>query len=417
MLVVILLILFSELTIIFCSEFNKNNKIELLNLLYNKQKQDPSIKCLININYADTIQNKYINTPYDTNFTYGKYIDFFVSISDTNKYIVLPLNEFRNTFNPQKIVIGLRHDIDLDLNKAYQLSIVENNIGVRSSYFVLHAANYYLAKPNRMSTHNKKIIFPLMVMQDKYNHEIGWHNDLITLQLIYKIDPINYLYQELDWLRKNGLLIYGTSSHGSKYCCTYKFLNLYFWKDFKNYNNPAFNYYDKVIVNGESICFKKALLKDFNLDYEAYFLSFNKYYSDASFINGQRWHIGKLNLNMLKPGDRIQILMHPCYYYAKGSNLSEITSFNVFSQKKSIINSVNSTITIKVPYGTNLSSLHANFIVSKKANAWIGNRKQVSGLEPINFSQPVVLKIVAENGLSSKKWTIIVTQESKPLVQ
>jgi len=409
MLVVILVIIFSELTIIFRDETHNDNRIELLNTLYNKIDQDTLIKHLININYQDTIQNKYLNTPYDTNFTYSKYIDFLTTLSDTNKYIVLPLNEFRNTFNPKKIVIGLRHDIDLDLNKAYQLSTVENNIGIRSSYFVLHTANYYLDKPNIMTSHNKKTISILRIMQDKFSDEIGWHNDLITLQVIYKIDPIDYLHQELAWIRKNGLLVYGTSSHGSNYCHMYKYLNWYFWKDFKK-PNPSYYSYDKVIINGKTINFKKAYLKDFKFDYEAYFLNFNKYYSDALITNGRRWHIGKLNLNTLKPGDRVQILMHPCYYYSKGSNLSEIISFNIIGQKKSIIDPMNSTITVDMPFGTNLSYLHAKFKLSRKANAWIGRRKLVSGLSPTDFSKPVVLKVVSENGLSSKKWTIIVKQ-------
>jgi hypothetical protein len=33
----------------------------------------------------------------DTNFTWEKYADFLIKISDTSKYIVLPLNEFRKT--------------------------------------------------------------------------------------------------------------------------------------------------------------------------------------------------------------------------------------------------------------------------------------------------------------------------------
>jgi hypothetical protein len=413
MLIVILVIFFSGLAIQSSSESHKDNKRELLSPFYNKLKQDTLIKRLINFNYQDTIQNKYINSPYDTNFTYSKYIDFLTTISDTNKYIVLPLNEFRKTFNPKKIVIGLRHDIDLDLNKAYKLSTVENNVGVRSSYFVLHTANYYLAKPNIMNSHNKKTISILRIMQDKFSHEIGWHNDLVTLQVIYKIDPVDYLHQEIDWIRKNGLLIYGTSSHGSNYCHMYKFLNWYFWKDFKK-PNPSYYSYDKVIINGKTIYFKKAFLKDFKFDYEAYFLNFNKYYSDALITNGQRWHIGKLNLNTLKPGDRVQILTHPCYYYAKGSNLSEIISFNIIGQKKSIIDPINSTITVDVPVGANLSYLQAKFKLSRKANAWIGRRKLASGLSLTDFTQPVVINVVSENGLSSKKWTILVKQESKP---
>ena len=59
-----------------------------------------------------------MRTEPDTNFTWEKYASFLNKISDTSKYIVLPLNEFRQTFNSKKIVIGLRHDVDIDLNVA-----------------------------------------------------------------------------------------------------------------------------------------------------------------------------------------------------------------------------------------------------------------------------------------------------------
>ena len=80
----------------------------------------------------------------DTNFTYEKYAAFLKKVSDTSKYIVLPINEFRTTFNSNKIVIGLRHDVDNDLNKALEFSRTESDLGFRSTYYILHTAPYYL---------------------------------------------------------------------------------------------------------------------------------------------------------------------------------------------------------------------------------------------------------------------------------
>src|SRR5450759_2359284 len=93
----------------------------------------------------------------DTNFTWEKYATFLNNISDTSKYVVLPINEFRQTFNSKKIIIGLRHDIDVDLNTAYQFSEIESKLGFRSTYFVLHTAPYYLANANNMAVHTEKI--------------------------------------------------------------------------------------------------------------------------------------------------------------------------------------------------------------------------------------------------------------------
>src|SRR5664280_1325423 len=107
----------------------------------------------------DTAKQKQVLTAApDTNFTWQKYASFLKKISDTSKYIVLPLNEFRQTFNSRKIIIGLRHDIDNDLNIAFQFSEVEYKLGFRSTYFILHTAPYYLENSNNMAVHSDKIL-------------------------------------------------------------------------------------------------------------------------------------------------------------------------------------------------------------------------------------------------------------------
>jgi hypothetical protein len=359
----------------------------------------------------DTIDKKFSDAKSDSSFTYKKYIDFLNKISDTSKYIVLPINEFIKTINPNKIIFGLRHDVDLDLNNACTFSKVENNVGFRSTYYILHTADYYLANSDDMAVHSKAILPTLKKMQNYFKHEIGWHNDLITLQLVYKIDPIDFLYQELAWLRKNGIIVNGTASHGSNYCYTYHYLNWYFWKEFPNPNLTTFYNYENATIGADTIIFKKASLKDFNLDYEAYFMNFNKYYSD-SYINGQRWNFEMLDLNTLHPGDRIQILMHPNFYSSTGLKQDSLFSFNVIGQFKSNINYIDSTIVVVMPVDTKIDSLIANFTISRKANAYIGRRRLVSGVSTIDFSKPVNLKVVAENGLNSTDWRITLINQS-----
>ncbi len=68
-------------------------------------------------------------------------------------------------------------------------------------------------------------------MQNERHFEIGWHNDLVTLQLIYNINPVTFLHNELNWLRSNGIKIIGTASHGSNYCKVYHYLNFYFFEE------------------------------------------------------------------------------------------------------------------------------------------------------------------------------------------
>ena len=411
----LVLFLFSFVPYIYGQEKNRKEYTEIYNI--NQSLSPDTIKNYRYLLQPDTINGKFINSKSDSGFTYRKYVDFLNEISDTGKYIVLPINEFIKTTNPKKIIIGLRHDIDLDLDIAFNLSKVENNVGFRSTYFVLHTANYYLANPGNKAVHNELIIPSLKKMQNVFHHEIGWHNDLITLQLVYKIDPVIFLHQELSWLRDNGLFITGTASHGSNFCYTYKYVNWYFWKEFPNPNVAAFKNYESAIVGGETIIFKKAFLKDFDLDYEAYFINFNKYYSDASTVNGQRWNFGMLDLKTLHPGDRVQILMHPIYYSPTGSDQAHLLSINLTGQVKSTINHADATIVAEMPADKITDSLVINFTLSEKANAYIGRRRLVSGVSAIDCSEPVNLKIVAENGLASVDWTINVNQQPDSINQ
>jgi hypothetical protein len=343
----------------------------------------------------------------DTNFTWEKYAAFLHKVSDTSKYVVLPLNEFRQTFNSKKIVIGLRHDIDNDLNIAYQFSEIESKLGFRSTYFILHTASYYLSNSNNMSIHAKSIIPILKKMQDEKHFEIGWHNDLVTLQVIYNINPVTFLHNELKWLRSNGINIVGTASHGSNYCKVYHYLNYYFFEECTFPLVPNFDNNITVPIGGKHIAIIKGKLNDFGLQYEAYFLNNNKAFSDATKINGVRWDIGMLDLNQLQAGDRVIILLHPIHWH-KASEYANIESFSITGQKSSSMDAVNSKIIVEMPYGTNKSSLLAGYTLSPGAYAKVSGKLQVSKVTKNNFNNPLTYTVYAENRDIQKEWTIYV---------
>ena len=343
----------------------------------------------------------------DTNFTWEKYAAFLKKISDTSKYIVLPLNEFRQTFDNKKIVIGLRHDVDVDLNVAYQFSQVETDLGFHSTYFILHSAAYYLENPNNMEVHTNKILPILKSMQNDKHFEIGWHNDLVTLQIVYNINPVTFLHNELNWLRSNGIKIYGTASHGSTYCKTYHYLNYYF---FEECTYPVVTtYVNNISVpkDGKSITILKGKLADFNLQYEAYFLNNNKAFSDATITNGIRWNIGMLDLSLLQPGDRAIILLHPIHWH-RASVHANIESFSIQGQKSCSIDTINSRITVEMPYGTNKGSLVATFYLSAGSYAKVSGTQQASRNTPNNFNNPVTYRVYAENRDIQREWTVTV---------
>ena len=349
----------------------------------------------------------------DTNFTWEKYAAFLKKISDTSKFIVLPLDEFRKTLDSKKIVIGLRHDIDNDLDVAYKFSEIEFKLGFRATYFILHTAPYYLANSNNMDVHSDKIIPILKKMQNERHFEIGWHNDLVTLQLIYNINPVTFLRNELNWLRSNGINIVGTASHGSNYCKEDHYLNYYFFEECTFPPSPNFSNNVTVPVGSKNIKIIKGKLKDFGLQYEAYFLNNNKYFSDASITNGIRWNIGMLDLNQLQPGDRVNILLHPIHWH-KASVYANIESFSLAGQKSCLIDSINSIISVEMPYGSNKGSLLAGFTLSPGAYSRVGGKMQVSKSTLNNFNYPLSYRVYAENRSVQKVWTINVHNAKNP---
>lgn len=63
-----------------------------------------------------------------------------------------------------------------------------------------------------------------------------------------------------------------------------------------------------------------------------------------------------------------------------------------------IIDQVNKTVKVKVPFGTDISYLTGFFTLSPLARALVGDILQVSGETPLDFSVPVLYRIIAEDG-------------------
>lgn len=381
----------------------------LLGSTVSGQVIDSSGKKSEGVNKANTVKSSNAAEP-DTNFTYEKYGEFLKKISDPSKYVVLPLDEFKNTYDSNKIVIGLRHDVDVNLIHALAFSDTEYNLGFRSTYFILHTAPYYLLNATNMAVHNDNIIPLLKKLQDERHFEIGWHNDLVTLQLIYGINPVDFLKNELNWLRSNGIRVTGTASHGSPYCHTYGYLNYYFFRECSAVPVMPYANIDTVTMGSERIKIIKGNLSDFGLNYEAYFLKYNKAFSDASVKDGIRWNISMLDLNNLTKGDRVVILLHPIHWH-KASIKAKIESFSIHGQKASYVDSLNSTVTVIMPHGINLENLRPSFTLSPGAYAKVSGSMVRSGLSSGDFSVPVIYTVFAENRAIQKNWTVIVRND------
>lgn len=236
-----------------------------------------------------------------------EYEELLKKLSD-KKFIVLPLNEYKDSVNSSKVIVGLRHDVDCNPFTALKMAKIEKAYNFQSTYFLLSTADYYgkfeSGKMNRFSC-----------MEDIYKqiykmgHEIGIHNDLLTIMIEYKINPFLFNKEELDFYRKIGIKITGTSAHGST--IAQKTVPSYqIFSDFAK--NKFIEFEDEKYPIGEKT------LSEFGYQYEAYHLSENKYFSEC----GGTWNVGSFNqlLNELEralPGEKIIILTHPVWWGKK----------------------------------------------------------------------------------------------------
>ncbi|MEI6048928.1 MAG: hypothetical protein WCS03_08530 [Bacteroidota bacterium] len=233
--------------------------------------------------------------------------NFLSYLSSSDHFLIVPLKDFKNTKSDDKVVISLRYDIDENINGAMKIAYRENKYGIKSTFFVLHTASYYGVTLHGDFKRNENIIYYIKKIQDSFGHEIGFHNDLVTLQLVYGISPKEYLKNELAYLRENDIHIWGTTYHGSGYCYIYKYYNAYFWKE---YPDNGWNY--EYLTKGyRTIQIEKDNLVNYNFEYEGGLLDQDYMFADCNFVDGKRWNMGMVNLDTIKPGKKVIILFHP----------------------------------------------------------------------------------------------------------
>ena len=226
----------------------------------------------------------------ERHFTFDAYAEFLDSLAASGVTVV-PLRDFAAA-RADGPVLGLRHDVDVRLDAALRLAELEHERGLRATYFVLNTARYW-RKPGLLDA--------LLRIQD-LGHEVGWHNDLVSMEVVDGTNTVDYLHRELARLRAAGVDIVGTAAHGSIWCHVLGFDNNSFFTDFPEVMRPT-----TPIRTGS--------LADFGFEYEAYHLGENRYYSDSRFdAHNRRWHPGFLDLTELEPAAKAITLIHPCQW-------------------------------------------------------------------------------------------------------
>jgi hypothetical protein len=241
------------------------------------------------------IRNKYDKVAV---FSWSQYTELLTKLKQ-DKFIVLPLNEMRYTFNKSKVVVGLRHDIDFNPFKALEMSKIEKDNGIRSTYYILATSEYY-GHFSFLGFIRKKGMDQLYKEIFNNGAEIGIHNDLLTVMISYKKDPFAFNKNELSFYHSLNIPIHGTSAHGSPIAKAtvpnYMMFSDFAKKDFLEYN-------------GGKYPLGQHSLKEYGYEYEANFIDFDLYFSDSrgkwNDPDGFNGILKKLDDS--KPGDRIQI--------------------------------------------------------------------------------------------------------------
>lgn len=134
---------------------------------------------------------------------------------------------------PDRIRVGIRHDVDMDIVAALQQARLEHAHGVASNWVVLHTAPYYGELRDGEFLRHECMIHVYRRLQD-LGHEVSLHTDPLLLYQIHGIDGAQAVVAEIEWLRAHGIRLYGTTAHNHR--PVYGAEN---YEVFKGYARPA----------------------------------------------------------------------------------------------------------------------------------------------------------------------------------
>lgn len=197
------------------------------------------------------------------------------------KFIFFPELKIR-----EKSQIILRHDVDLDLDLALQMAIIENSLGIKSTYFFLLRTDSY----NLISDTSHDIVYQIKEL----GHSVSLHFDML-------------LYENV----KDGL-------HKEKDIFSHYFKTEV---DIISIHRPT----DNFLKNPESY---------FNVEntYEKKYLKNIQYFADS----GGSFRFGyPTQSSAFKNNDNIQLLIHPVWWIIDGNDVKNKVNkvINVKSKK------------------------------------------------------------------------------------
>jgi len=240
--------------------------------------------------------------------------------------------------------VALRHDVDWSIENALAMATLESQLGVRSTYFLLHPdgqyspANYF-GHVSEGQLHIDPRVFSYAKQLLDLGHEVALHNDLITLGLNTLRQPGEFLEQILESVQTHGIPIRGTVAHGSRRGRIDGYLNYQIFRElrgklFEEYaNSPDHERFFASQVKAGAHAVEKftIAMADYGLAYEGNFVPHGLYVADSSarwfFLqDGQTRYLDRfaestemlavLRTHLLSRdvASNIQCLVHACHW-------------------------------------------------------------------------------------------------------
>ncbi|MFP4460278.1 MAG: hypothetical protein ACLFSQ_11910 [Candidatus Zixiibacteriota bacterium] len=203
-----------------------------------------------------------------------------------------------------EVIVSIRHDIDYDPYTALKLAKLEAAYGMSTTYYILHSASYF----GHFNDHRIIIYGANFAIWDSISmlgHEIGDHNNYITMEILTKLDMASVIETWRGMLSFYGITIYGSAAHGSALCSRYDYSNYEYFSDFAEA--------EAIWVQDTPYLLGQVSMRDMHYDYEAYHIQKDYYISDS----GGRWPDGGSPLEVLpeiEGGNKVIILAHPVWW-------------------------------------------------------------------------------------------------------